>query len=129
MWSHVQLCALAAKVVNRPVKLVVSREGVFRIVGGRTPSKQRVALGANQHGKLTSLIHTGVTATSFTNDFAEQFSFPARHLYAVENLLVSQKVTSLHTTANTFMRAPGARQGPVAKGWTLGPGCGPPSWR
>jgi xanthine dehydrogenase YagR molybdenum-binding subunit len=114
MWPHVQLCALAAKVVNRPVRLALSREGVFRVVGGRTPSEQRVALGAGQDGKLTSLIQTGVTATSFTNDFPEQFSFPARHLYATENLFVSQKVMSLNTTANTFMRAPGESIGTFA---------------
>jgi len=114
MWPHVQLCVLAAKVVKRPVKLVLSREGVFNIVGGRTPSEQRVALAADETGKLTSLIHTGVTATSNTNDFAEQFSFPARHLYGSENLLIGQTVTRLDTVANTFMRAPGESIGTFA---------------
>ncbi len=114
MWEHVQLCVLAAKVVGRPVKLVLSREGVFRTVGGRTPSEQRVALAADETGKLTSLIHTGVTATSFANDFAEQFSFPARHLYATENLFITQSVVRLNTTANTFMRAPGESIGTFA---------------
>ncbi len=114
MWDHVQLCVLAAKVVNRPVKLVLSREGVFRIVGGRTPSEQRVALAADETGKLASLIHTGITATSTTNDFAEQFSFPARHLYATENLFITQSVVRLNTTANSFMRAPGESIGTFA---------------
>ena len=114
MWSHVQLCVLAAKVSDRPVKLVLSREGVFRDVGGRTPSEQRVALGADETGKLTALIHTGVTATTFTNDFAEQFSFPARHLYAAENLYLTQSVVRLNTTANSFMRAPGESIGTFA---------------
>ncbi len=114
MWSHVQLCVLAAKVVDRPVKLVLSREGVFRLVGGRTPSEQRVALAADETGKLTSLIHTGVTATTTTNDFAEQFSFPARHLYATENLFITQSVMRLNTTPNTFMRAPGESIGTFA---------------
>ena len=114
MWGHVQLCVLAAKVVERPVKLVLTREGVFRIVGGRTPSEQRVALAADEDGKLKSLIHTGITATSTTNDFAEQFSFPARHLYETQNLFISQSVMRLNTTANTFMRAPGESIGTFA---------------
>lgn len=114
MWAHVQLCVLAAKVVKRPVRLMLSREGVFNIVGGRTPSEQRVALGAGSDGKLAALIHTGVTATSNNNDFAEQFSFPARHLYAAENLLISQTVTRLDTVANTFLRAPGESIGTFA---------------
>ena len=114
MWGHVQLCVLAAKVVGRPVKLVLTREDVFRIVGGRTPSEQRVALGADENGKLLALIHTGVTATSFTNDFAEQFSFPARHLYAAENFYVNQSLVRLDTTPNSFMRAPGESIGTFA---------------
>ena len=48
LWSHTALCAAAAKVAERPVKLVLSREGVFRPVGGRTISEQRVALGAER---------------------------------------------------------------------------------
>lgn len=114
VWPHVQLCVLAAKVVQRPVRLVVSREGVFRTIGGRTPSDQRVALGAAADGKLTALLHTGVTATSFTNEFAEQFTFPARNLYQAENYLVDQEVVPLNTTANTFMRAPGESIGTFA---------------
>ena len=76
-------------------------------MGGRTPSEQRVALAADASGKLSALIHTGVTATTPTNDFPEQFSFPARHLYAAENLLIGQRVVRLDTTPNTYMRAPG----------------------
>jgi xanthine dehydrogenase YagR molybdenum-binding subunit len=93
---------------------MLSRRGVFNIVGGRTPSEQRVALGADKTGKLTSLIHTGLTATSKTNEFAEQFTFPARHLYATENLFLLQKLTHLDTVANTFMRAPGESIGTFA---------------
>ncbi len=114
MWSNVQLCVLAAKVTNRPVKLMVSREGVFRTVGGRTPTEQRVALGCDENGKLTSLIQTGTTTTSFTNDFAEPFTFPARHLYQTETMLLDQRVVRLDTLANTFMRAPGECPGTFA---------------
>jgi xanthine dehydrogenase YagR molybdenum-binding subunit len=114
VWPHVVMCALAAKVVGRPVRLTLSREQVFRNVGGRTPSRQRVALGVDQSGVLQALIHTGVTATSTTNDFAEQFSFPARHLYATQNLYITQRVMHLDTVPNTFMRAPGESIGTFA---------------
>ena len=63
LWSNTVLCSAAAKIAQRPVKLVLSREGTFRIIGGRTLSEQRVALGANREGKFTALIHTGTTAT------------------------------------------------------------------
>ena len=114
LWWHTALCAIAAKITGRPVKLVLSRAGVFRTVGGRTVSEQRVAVGAKPDGKFVSLIHSGTTAITAHNNFAEQFTFPARHLYAAENIFISQKVVRLDTLANTFMRAPGESIGSFA---------------
>lgn len=115
VWGYTLLCTAAAKIVNRPVKLVLSRKGVFRAVGGRTLSEQRVALGAAPTGKFVSLIHSGTTATNEHSAFqAEQFSFPVRHLYASENFLISQKIVKLDTVPNTFMRAPGESIGTFA---------------
>ena len=114
MWQNSILCALAARVVKRPVKLALSREGVFRIVGGRTLSEQRVALGVSADNKFQSFIHTGFTATTAHNNFPEQISFPARFLYQSESFLISQKAVNLDTVANTFMRAPGESIGTFA---------------
>jgi xanthine dehydrogenase YagR molybdenum-binding subunit len=83
LWHHHVLAAAASKMVGRPVRLVLSREGVYRTVGGRTTTEQRVAIGSDQDGNLTSLIHTGVAAMTAHNDCPEQFTFPARHLYKV----------------------------------------------
>jgi xanthine dehydrogenase YagR molybdenum-binding subunit len=113
-WPHVAIAAAAAKVARRPVKLVLSREETHLIVGGRTPSEQRVALGASEDGVLTALIHTGVTVTTPHNDFPEQFTFPARHLWASEHLRVGQTVAHLDVVPNTFMRAPGESIGTFA---------------
>ncbi len=114
VWDNTIVCAMAAKAVARPVKLALTREGVFRLVGGRTPSEQRVALGAQKDGKLVALIHHGITAMTSHNNFPEQFSFPARHLYACKNISISQKIVNLDMIANTFMRAPGESIGTFA---------------
>jgi len=113
-WAHVSLAVAAAKVVKRPVKLALSRKGTHLSVGGRTPTDQRVALAANDEGDLTSLIHTGFTQTTEHNDFAEQFTFPARHLYKSENIWIRQEVVHLDIVPNTFMRAPGESVGTFA---------------
>jgi xanthine dehydrogenase YagR molybdenum-binding subunit len=114
LWNHTPLCAAAAKVVKRPVKLVLSREGVFRVVGGRTIAEQRVAIGAARDGKLKALIHTCLTATTTHGRYAEQCTFPARHLYGPPNLYIEQKIVNLDTVANTWMRAPGESIGTFA---------------
>ncbi|BDC50907.1 dehydrogenase [Bryobacterales bacterium F-183] len=113
-WPYIQLCALAARETGRPVRLAMTREGVFRIVGGRTPSQQRVAISADDAGKFLGFVHEGVTAQSTHNHFPEQFSFPPRHLYSMEAYRIGQKVTDLSRVANTFMRAPGESIGTFA---------------
>jgi xanthine dehydrogenase YagR molybdenum-binding subunit len=114
LWNHIGLCVASAKVVKRPVKLVLSREGVYRTIGGRTLSEQHVALAAQEDGKLTALTHTGLTATTKSGRYAEQCTFPARHLYASPNFHIAQKIVYLDTIANTWMRAPGESIGTFA---------------
>ncbi len=114
LWPGTALCVAAARVVGRPVKLALSREDTFRTVGGRTLSQQRVALAADAEGKLSALIHQGITAATAHNDFPEQFTFPARHLYAAPNISIAQEVVALDTVPNTYMRAPGDSIGTFA---------------
>lgn len=113
-WPHVSLAVAAAKVTRRPVKLSLSRKGVHLSVGGRTPTEQRVAIGADTKGTFTTLIQTGYTQTTQHNDFAEQFTFPARHLYKAGIIWVRQEVVHLDIVPNTFMRAPGETPGTFA---------------
>lgn len=114
LWSHQILAVAAARLAGRPVRLVLSREGVYRAVGGRTITEQRVALGARADGTLAALIHTGVAATTPYNDCPEQFTFPARHLYRADALLLRQQVADMDMVANTYMRAPGESIGTFA---------------
>jgi xanthine dehydrogenase YagR molybdenum-binding subunit len=114
VWNHHVLAAAASKMLGRPVRLVLTREGVFRATGGRTLTEQRVALGAREDGRLASLIHTGVAGMTDHNYCPEQFTFPARHLYAADNVLIAQEIAPLDMVANTFMRAPGESIGTFA---------------
>ena len=114
LWSHQILAAAASKLAGRPVRLVLSREGVYRLIGGRTTTVQRVALGAAGDGRLDALIHTGVAAMTAHNNCPEQFTFPARHMYAAKSFRLEQKVADMDMLANTFMRAPGESIGTFA---------------
>jgi len=114
LWAYNQLAVLAARMTGRPVRLALSREGVFRLVGGRTPSQQRVAIAADASGHISAFIHEGVTAQSTDNNFPEQFSFPPRHLYSMATYRIGQQVCEVNRVANTFMRAPGESIGTFA---------------
>jgi xanthine dehydrogenase YagR molybdenum-binding subunit len=114
LWSHHVLGAAAAKLAGRPVRVTLSREGVYRLVGGRTNTEQRVAIGADDDGRFTALIHTGVSAMTPYNALAEQFTFPARHVYATQTLKTDQRVVDMDMLSNSFMRAPGESVGTFA---------------
>ena len=114
VWNHTLLCVAVARIVGRPVRLVLSREDIFRVTGGRAITLQRVALGGNADGTLAALIHTGATGVVSHNAFPEQFSFPARHLYAADNIFIEQRVVDLDMVSNAAMRAPGESVGSFA---------------
>ncbi|MFD2416463.1 xanthine dehydrogenase family protein molybdopterin-binding subunit [Amycolatopsis pigmentata] len=114
VWSHHVLAAAAAKLAGRPVRLALSREGVYRLVGGRTNTEQRVAIGADRDGRFTALIHTGISAITPYNVLAEPFTLPARIMYSTETLKADQRVSDVDMVANSFMRAPGEAVGTFA---------------
>lgn len=111
VWQHHLLAAAAAKLAQRPVRLALSREGVYRLVGGRTNTEQRVAIGADQDGSFQALIHTGVVAMGRHNNVPEPFIASARSAYAVPNIHLQVRTSAMDMLANTFMRAPGESVG------------------
>lgn len=112
-WQHQVLAAAAAKLAERPVRLALSREGVYRVVGGRTLTEQRVAIGADDDGRFQALIHTGVTSMTPHNNVPEPFIHSSQHMYASRTLKLGVQVTYMDMLANTFMRAPGEAVGSV----------------
>jgi xanthine dehydrogenase YagR molybdenum-binding subunit len=111
LWQHQVLAAAASKLAGRPVRIALSREGVYRIVGGRTLTEQRVAIGAQADGRFDALIHTGFVPMSRHNNMPEPFILPARSAYASKTFRLSIEATQMDMLANTFMRAPGESVG------------------
>ncbi|TQM38979.1 xanthine dehydrogenase family protein molybdopterin-binding subunit [Pseudonocardia cypriaca] len=111
IWAGTLLCALAARVAERPVRLALTREAVFRTVGGRSPTVQRVALGAERDGTLTALVHTGISQVGRVGGMPEAVGSQSRHLYAARTILVRHSTATLDVLPNTAMRAPGEAVG------------------
>lgn len=114
LWQHQILAAAASRLAGRPVRLALSREGVYRVVGGRTNTEQRVAIGAQADGRFDALIHTGVVAMTQNNNLPEPFILPARSVYAAGSFKLGVDVAYMDMLANTFMRAPGEAVGTFA---------------
>jgi xanthine dehydrogenase YagR molybdenum-binding subunit len=114
LWWHQILAAAASRMVQRPVRLALSRAGVYRVVGGRTCTEQRVAIGAGADGRFDALIHTGAVAMSAHNNVPEPFITPAQCLYASKTRELRVQTATMDMLANTFMRAPGESVGTFA---------------
>ncbi len=113
-WSHVALSALAAKVVGRPVKLVVTRQQMFSVVGHRPKTVQTVALGATAKGELIAIRHDVVSETSRIDEFVEPAALQTRMLYACPNVATSHRIVPIDIGTPTFQRAPGEATGTFA---------------
>lgn len=116
IWPHEILTAMAARVMGRPVKLVLSRQHMFAMVGPQPQMNQDVRLGANTDGKLLGISHAVDNITSLTDDYVEFGSIPGRSFYACDNITTTQQVRRGNITLPTFMRSPW--DGPGS--WALG---------
>ncbi len=111
LWQHQVLGAAVARLAGRPVRIALSREGVYRMVGGRTITEQRVAIGAEADGRFTAIIHTGTVAMTRHNAMPEPFIVATRGAYAADSFKLDVEVAYMDMLANTFMRAPGEAVG------------------
>jgi xanthine dehydrogenase YagR molybdenum-binding subunit len=110
-WTHCALAVAAARQLQKPVKLVVSRRMMFQSVGHRPRTQQRVRLGATPDGKLVSLQHDYVNAQAMLDNYHEDCGEATAFMYSVPNLRVAFGRARRNIGPPTAMRGPGAVPG------------------
>ncbi|MDE3104287.1 MAG: xanthine dehydrogenase family protein molybdopterin-binding subunit [Acidobacteriota bacterium] len=110
-WPHSVLAAVAARKLNRPVKLVVSRRMMFQNVGHRPLTQQRVRVSAKADGTLLSLDHEALNHTAILDDFSEGCGEATGYLYSVPNVRIASALVRRNVGSATAMRGPGAVPG------------------
>jgi xanthine dehydrogenase YagR molybdenum-binding subunit len=113
-WPHVPAAVIAAKMVKRPVKLVLNRKQMFTTVGYRPASWQKISIGASKDGKLVGITHHAISNTSKTEDFTEGIVNASHYLYECPNVNTSYKILPLDVNTPTWMRGPGEASGAFA---------------
>ncbi|MFE0191066.1 xanthine dehydrogenase family protein molybdopterin-binding subunit [Streptomyces sp. NPDC058989] len=111
---HQILAAMAATVLDRPVRVVMTRRQMFSLVGYRSPTAQRVRLGADSDGRLRAFDHQGQSLTSTVHEFVEPCAGFGRPLYDADAHHTVNRVVPLDVPTPTFMRAPGEAPGSFA---------------
>lgn len=110
-WPQSALAAACARNLNRPVKLVVSRQMMFQNVGHRPAIEQRIQLAAEPDGKLTAVQQDYVNHTSMLDDYDEGCGEITPFIYSTQNLLVTGGLARRNVGNPTAMRGPGAVPG------------------
>ena len=113
-WSHVILCAMAAKVAGAPVHLAMERTQMFGPVGSRPKTVQKIKLGTDTGGKLVAVSHDVILPASVMEDFLESAAQQTTMLYQCDSIETSHKMVDMNIGVLTFQRAPGESVGTTA---------------
>jgi xanthine dehydrogenase YagR molybdenum-binding subunit len=108
------LTILAARMLQRPVKMVLSRDQMFGPVGHRGATQQHLRLGMDAEGRLTALEHNAVSTTSSFDDFIEPAANASHNIYASPAISTRHGAVRIDTGTPGPMRAPGEASGSAA---------------
>jgi xanthine dehydrogenase YagR molybdenum-binding subunit len=115
-WPPATLAAMAAKVVGKPVRLVVTRAQMFTSNGYRPRTVQKLRFAADVEGHLVAMRHDGFTQMSLPalGEFAEPVGLATEMLYDCPNVAVTHRLVATNASLPTYMRAPGLASGNFA---------------
>lgn len=106
MTPRTAIIAGIAKRLNRPIKLVPTRDQGFTIATYRAETRHEIKLGADRDGKLVALRHEGAEVSSRPDPYCVGGTKTTTRLYACPN--VDSLVSIVRADRNTpgFMRSP-----------------------
>ena len=107
---HVNLAVMAAKMLERSVRVVMTRQQMFTHVH-RPEALQCVSLAADEQGKITSIMIEATTATSRYENHSEAVVKWGGMVYGCDNASFGYALAPLDTSTPGDMRAPGAATG------------------
>jgi len=107
------LAALGARAAGRPVKVALQRPLVANNTTHRPATIQRIRIGAERSGKITSIGHESWSG-DLPNGKPENAVQQTRYLYAGPNRLTGLRLAQLDLPEGNAMRAPGEAPGLMA---------------
>jgi xanthine dehydrogenase YagR molybdenum-binding subunit len=109
--AHGAVAAMAAKMLDRPVKLALTRAQNFTAYGGRAATSSAIELGADACGRLLAITHDGRNETAMTGVNPEGVGNIAAVMYATPHFRARHRVVPVNTVLPGALRAPGWNPG------------------
>jgi xanthine dehydrogenase YagR molybdenum-binding subunit len=113
-WPHTILTAVAARMVGRPVKIVLSRPQMFDSTGHRPETRQRLRLGATRAGELVAIDHEATSTRGIAEFNVELITFGTPAAYACPNVATHDAQVKLNIPSPNAMRGPGSVEANLA---------------
>lgn len=107
------LAAMAAKVLERPVKVALTRRQMFSF-GHRPACLQRIKLACDTEGKLVSIRHQAFGETSTYEKYSESVVDWSGMMYSCDNVQLEYSLVPVNIATPMDMRAPGGTTGMFA---------------
>jgi xanthine dehydrogenase YagR molybdenum-binding subunit len=104
---------MASLELKRSVRVSMTRAQMFHI-GYRPDTYQTVSLASDKEGRLVSIMHDAVAATSKYEDYQEAVVNWSGMMYHCDNVKLTYALAQLNTATPCDMRAPGAAIGVTA---------------
>jgi len=109
--EEVVAASVAAMKLERPVRVVMSRQQVFQTIMRRSETRQRVRLSAKSDGTFTGIGHEAIVSNLPGEEFAEPVTQSTDFLYAGDNRIMQIAVARIHRMTAGSVRAPGEAVG------------------
>jgi xanthine dehydrogenase YagR molybdenum-binding subunit len=108
------LAALAARELQRPVKIALTRQQIFNHTTHRTATIQHLRLGAEKDGRLVALAHENFVSNLPGKTFFEPVALATTMLYAAPHRKMTHRMVAMDLPESASMRAPGEAVGMLA---------------
>jgi xanthine dehydrogenase YagR molybdenum-binding subunit len=108
------LAAIAARQLQRPVKIALTRQQIFHVTTHRSDTIQRLRLGTDRQGRILAIGHDVFSGNLPSEQTYEGAALQTRTLYAGPNRLTRHRLVPLDIPVASSMRAPGEAVGLMA---------------
>jgi xanthine dehydrogenase YagR molybdenum-binding subunit len=107
VWPHTLMAATAAKAIDRPVRVQLTRAQMYSMAGHQPATIQTIALGAGGDGKLVGIQHQSISPTSVFDNYIEYAALSSRSLWPARGgISTTHKIVHVNRNTPTAMRSP-----------------------
>lgn len=100
--------------MRRPIKLELSRKQFYSVVGYRPTSRQRMAIGADRSGRISTIVHEARVENSRYDGYEDNLTGVARFQYSSPNMRSTYRTVHLDVNPPIYIRGPGITSGAFA---------------